>query len=59
MMFIDVFSCCKTVMTTCKMNINAKIPPVMCFDVKPMLTDEAVKLLTLQIVEEKSLNLLI
>ena len=51
MMFVDVFSSCKMVMTTRKMNINAKIPPVMCFDVKSMSIDEAVKLLTLQIVE--------
>ena len=56
MMFVDVFSSCKTVMTTRKMNINAKIPPVMCFDVKPMSIEEAVKLLTLQIVEVEKLK---
>ena len=56
MMFVDVFSSCKMVMTTRKMNINAKIPPVMCFDVKPMSIDEAVKLLTLRIVEVEKLE---
>ena len=56
MMFVDVFSSCKTVMTTRKMNINAKIPPVMCFDVKSISIDEAVKLLTLQIVEVENLK---
>ena len=56
MMFVDVFSSCKTVMTTRKMSINAKIPPVMCFDVKPMSIEEAVKLLTLQIVEIEKLK---
>ena len=56
MMFVDVFSSCKAVMTTRKMNINAKIPPVMCFDVKPMSIDEAVKLLILQIVEVEKLK---
>ena len=56
MMFVDVFSSCKILMTTRKMNINAKIPPVMCFDIKPMLTDEAVQLLTLQIVEVEKLK---
>ena len=56
MMFVDVFSSCKTVMTTRKMNINAKIPPAMCFDVKPMSIEEAVKLLTLQIVKVEKLK---
>ena len=54
--FVDVFSNCKTILTTRKMNINAKIPPVMCFDIEPMTIDESVKLLTLQIVEVETLN---
>ena len=56
MVFVDVFSSCKIILSTRKMNINAKIPPVMCFDIEPMRIDEAVKLLTLQIVEVETLN---
>ena len=56
MLFVDVFSSCKIVMTTRKMNINAISPPVMCFDFKPMSIEEAVKLLTLQIVEIEKLK---
>ena len=56
MVFVDVFSNCKTILTTRKMNINAKIPPVMCFDIEPMTIDESVKLLTLQIVEVETLH---
>ena len=56
MVFVDVFSSCKTILTTRKMNINAKIPPVMCFDIEPMTFDESVKLLTLQIVEIETLH---
>ena len=56
MMFVDVFSSCKIVMTTRKMNINVKIPPVKCFDIEPMSVNEAVKLLTLKIVEVETLH---
>ena len=56
MVFVDVFSNCKTILTTRKMNINAKIPPIMCFDIEPMTIDESVKLLTLQIVEVETLH---
>ena len=56
MVFVDVFSNCKTILTTRKMNINAKILPKMCFDVEPMTIDESVKLLTLQIVEVETLH---
>ena len=55
MMFVDIFSSCKIVLTTRKMNINAKIPPMACFDVTPMSVDEAVKLLTLNIFELETL----
>ena len=55
-LFVDVFSSCKTVLTTRKMNINEKIPPLICFDIKPMSMDEAVRLLTLQIVEVETLR---
>ena len=47
--FIDLFSNCKIVMTTRKMDINVTIHPIKCFDVQPMSIDEAVKLLTLKI----------
>ena len=56
MVFVDVFSSCKTILTTRKMNINPKIPPVMCFDIEPMTIDESVKLLTLQIIEVETLH---
>ena len=56
MVFVDVCSNCKTILTTRKMNINAKIPPKMCFDIEPMTIDESVKLLTLQIVEVETLH---
>ena len=56
MMFVDVFSSCRIIMTTRKMNINAKIPPMVCFDIKPMSIDEAVKLLTLQIINVQTLH---
>ena len=56
MMFVDVFGSCKTILTTRKMNINVEIPPVACFDIKQMTTNESVKLLTLQIVEVKLLH---
>ena len=51
MMFVDVFSSCKIILTTRKMNINVEIPPKVCFDIQPMTIDESVKLLTLQIAE--------
>ena len=51
MVFVDVFNKCKMILTTRKMNINAKIPPITCFDIEPMSIDDAVKLLTLQIIE--------
>ena len=56
MVFVDVFSNCKIILTTRKMNINAKIPPQICLDVQPMSIDESVKLLTLQIIEVKTLH---
>ena len=56
MMFVDVFSSCKTVMTTRKMDINVKIPPIRNFDVKSMSVDEATQLLTLQIIEVETLH---
>ena len=56
MMFVDVFSNCKIILTTRKMNINAKIPPIVCFDIESMKIYEAVKLLTLNIVEVEILH---
>ena len=56
MVFVDVFSSCKTILTTRKMNINTRIPPVTCFDIEPMTIDESVKLLILQIIEVETLH---
>ena len=56
MVFVDVFSNCKTILTTRKKNINAKIPPKMCFDIEPMMIDDSVKVLTLRIIEVETLN---
>ena len=56
MVFVDVFSSCKTILTTRKMNINAEIPPMMCFDIKPMSINGAAKLLTLNIFEIETLH---
>ena len=56
MIFADVFSNCKIVMTTRKMDINSVIRPKKCFDITSMSIDEAVKLLTFQIVEVETLH---
>ena len=56
MMFVDVFSSCKLILTTRKMNINTKIPPKISFDIKSMTIDEAVKLLQLQIIKQETLH---
>ena len=56
MMFVDLFSSCKIVMTTRKMDINSTIYPKKCFDITSMSIDEAVKLLTFQIVEVDTLR---
>ena len=54
--FADIFSSCKIVMTTRKMDINSSLCPKKCFDITPMLIDEAVKLLTFQIVKVETLH---
>ena len=56
MVFVDVFSSCKIVMTTRKMNLNSTICPKKCFDITSMSIDEALKLLTFQIVEVETLH---
>ena len=56
MMFVNIFSSSKIILTTRKKNINALIPPKMCFDIKPMSINEAVHLLTLEIVEVETLH---
>ena len=56
MELVDIFSNCKMILTTRKMNINTRIPPKMCFDIKPMSVNEAIELLTLQIVEVETLH---
>ena len=55
MMFVDVFSSCKVVLTTRKMDINTVIPPKVCVNMEPMSPDEAVELLTLQILKVETL----
>ena len=55
MVLVDVFSSCKIVMTTRKMDINSTISPEKCFDITSMSIDEAVKLLTLKILELETL----
>ena len=56
MIFVDVFSNCKIVMTTRKMDINSTICPKKCVEITSMSIDEAVKLLTFQIVEVETLH---
>ena len=53
LVFADVFSSCKIVLTTRKMDINSVIHPKVCFNIDPMSIDEAQKLLTLQIIDLK------
>ena len=55
MMFVDVFSSCKVVLTTRKMDINTLIPPRVCINIESMSPDEAVELLTLQILKVETL----
>ena len=56
MIFVNVFSSCKIILTTRKMNINALIPPKMCFDIQSMSITQAVNLLALQIIEVETLH---
>ena len=56
MLFVDVFSSCKTILTTREMDINRFIPPIVCFEIKSMLIIEALNLLTLQIVDVQTLH---
>ena len=56
MIFVDMFNNCKTILTTRKMNINGIIPPIACFDIKSMLINESLNLLTLQIVDIQTLH---
>ena len=56
MMFVDMFTSCKVVLTTRKMDINTLIPPKVCVNIESMLPDEAVKLLTLRILKVETLN---
>ena len=53
LVFADVFSSCKIILTTRKMDINSVIHPKVCFDINPMSINEAQKLLTLQIIDLK------
>ena len=55
MELVDIFINCKMILTTRKMDINAIIPPKVCFDIESMSVNEAVKLLTLKIVQVETL----
>ena len=55
LVFADVFSSCKIVLTTRKMDINSVIHPKVCFDVDPMSIDESLQLLSFQIIDLKML----
>ena len=56
MTFIDIFSSCKIVLTTRKRDINAVIPAKKCFDIDNMQLNEAVQLLTWDIIEIEHLS---
>ena len=51
LVFTDVFSSCKIVLTTRKMDINSVIHPKVCFDIDPMSIDESLQLLSFQIID--------
>ena len=54
--YAEIFSSCKTVLTTRKKDINVTIPSKHCFDIGPMKTFQAVELLTWKIPRLVSLN---
>ena len=54
--YVEVFSNCKTVITTRKNDIDKTIPSKKCFDIGPMKTFEAVQLLTREIPQLASLS---
>ena len=54
--YVEVFSNCKTVLTTRKNDIDKTIPSKKCFDIGPMKTFEAVQLLTREIPQLASLS---
>ena len=54
--YVEVFSSCKTILTTRKNDINITIPSKKCFDIGPMNAFEAVQLLTWQIPQLATLS---
>ena len=56
LVYVEVFSSCKILLTTRKSDINSKVPTKCPIDIKPMEIDEAVKLLTYRIDVFKTLS---
>ena len=56
MMFVDLFSNYKVILTTRKMDINTRIPPKHCFDIQKMDINEAIQLLLLNVTEIEKLS---
>ena len=54
--YVEVFSSCKTMLTTREKNIDIKIPSKKSFDIGPMKTFEAVQLLTWRIPQLATLS---
>ena len=54
--YLEVFSNCRTVLTTRKKDTNITIPCKRCFDIGPMETFEAAQLLTWQITQLATLS---
>ena len=56
MIFADLFTNYKVVMTTRKMDVTLKIPPKKCFDINRMDIFEAIQVLTINITETEELS---
>ena len=54
--YVEVFSSCKTILTTREKDIDINIPSKKCFDIGPMKTFEAVQLLTWRIPQLATLS---
>ena len=54
--YVEVFSSCKTILTTREKDIDIKIPSKKCFDIGPMKTFEAVQILTWRIPQLATLS---
>ena len=54
--YVEVFSSCKTILTTRNKEINVEIPAKYVFDINSMTNDEAIQLLTWKIPKLKTLH---